>query len=132
HARRGQVIAARIVGHAVKGGGVGCRVGRDRRIADRRGVATAGISGGRDAAAQQGRAGAGGPDHASMTSAGACAHGSLRVPFRSVPAVTSPLLTWLELTTTVLWLPWTTTFRLLPMAVEPPMVEAPLPRPAPA
>ncbi|MNH41913.1 hypothetical protein D3C79_1035040 [compost metagenome] len=40
-----------------------------------------------------------------------------------------PVLVWVELTMTVLRLPCTTTFRLLPMAVAPPMFVPPEPDP---
>ena len=38
------------------------------------------------------------------------AHGRLMFPFRAVPALMAPVLVWVELTMTVLRLPWTTTF----------------------
>src|SRR5690606_40139053 len=80
--------------------------------------------GGADAAAQQGGGGGDAAEGAHRRAAdGWDFHG--RGPFRVVPALISPVLVWVELTTTVLRLPWTTTFRLLPMAVEPPMLVPP-------
>src|SRR5690606_41881370 len=127
HARRGQVVAARIVGQAVQRRRIGRRVRRHRRIADWLGVLARRTGGGADATAQQG---GGGGDAAQgsdgRTADGGDLHG--RGPFRGVPAVMAPALVWVEVTTTVLRLPWTTTFRLLPMAVEPPMF---VPEPTP-
>src|SRR5690606_14546830 len=126
-ARGGRVIAARIVGQAVQRGRIGRRVRRRRRVADRLGVLARRTGGGADATAQQG---GGGGDAAQgsdgRTADGGDLHG--RGPFRVVPAVMSPVLVWVELTTTVLRLPCTTTFRLLPMAVYPPMF---VPKPPP-
>ncbi|MMZ71286.1 hypothetical protein D1872_346040 [compost metagenome] len=59
-------------------------------------------------------------------------HQKFKVPFRAVPAVMLPVLVWLELITTVFRLPWTTTLRLLPIAVAPPMAVPLLDEPAPA
>src|SRR5690606_21259768 len=125
HARGGQVIAARIVGQAVERGRIGRRVRRYRGVADRLGVLARRPGGGADATAQQGGGGGDAAEGAHWRATdGWDFHG--RGPFRVVPALMSPVVVWLELTTTVLRLPWTATFRWWPMAVEPRMLVPPL------
>src|SRR5690606_6964049 len=113
------------VGQAIKRGRIGRRVRGHRGVADRLGVLARRSGRGADATAQQGSGGGDAADGAHRRATdGGDLHG--RGPFSVVPALMSPVLVWVELTTTVLRLPWTTTFRLLPMAVEPPMLVPPL------